>query len=76
MKCNIDEGLQNYYKLIGNRVKEARKKANIAINVLADWTDVTPRHIQFLEDGRPGYQRSDFLVKVARVLGVDIETIC
>ena len=74
MKCNISSKLQTYYTMVGNLVKEARKKQNMSVGMLAILTGVTPKHIELLENGRPGYQ--NFLERVARALEVDVESIC
>lgn len=73
MKCNISSKLQTYCTMVGNLVKEARKKQNMSVGMLAILAGVTPKHIELLENGRPGYQ--NFLERVARALEVDVESI-
>jgi transcriptional regulator with XRE-family HTH domain len=75
MKCNISSKLQTYYTMVGNLVKEARKKQNMSVGMLAILAGVTPKHIELLENGRPGYQNGYFLERVARALEVDVESI-
>lgn len=75
MKCNISAKLQAYYTMVGRLVKAARKKANMSQGMLAILAGVTPKHIELLEAGRPGYQNGYFLERVARALEVDVENI-
>lgn len=75
MKCNISAKLQNYYTMVGYRVKEERNKANMSVGMLAILAGVTPKHIELLEAGRPGYQNGYFMARIARALEVDIESI-
>ncbi len=75
MKCNISDKLQAYYNKVGALVKEARKKANMSVGMLAILAGVTPKHIELLENGRPGYQNGYFMERLARALEVDVESI-
>ena len=75
LQMNISDKLQGYYTKVGGLVKEARKKANMSVGMLAILAGVTPKHIEFLESGRPGYQNGYFMERVARALEVDVESI-
>lgn len=75
MKCNVSDKLQNYYTMVGNLVKKARKSKNMSVEMLAILAGVKTEHINFLEKGRPGYQNGYFLERVARALEVTLESI-
>ena len=75
MKKSISVKLQAYYTMVGNLVKEAREKQNVSVGMLAILAGVKPKHIAFLEEGRPGYQNGYFLERIARALEVDVESI-
>ena len=61
--------------MVGGLVKTARKNQKMSVGMLAILAGVTPKHIEFLEAGRPGYQNGYFLERVARALEVDVESI-
>ncbi len=71
----VSDKLQAYYTIVGGLVKQAREAKNISVGMLAILAGVTPKHIEFLEGGRPGYQNGYFLERVARALEVDVESI-
>jgi len=75
MKYSISVKLQGYYTMVGGLVREARKKQKMSVGMLAILAGVTPKHIEFLEKGRPGYQNGYFLERVARSLEVPVESI-
>lgn len=71
----LSEKLQAYYNLIGNSVKEFRIQQNMPIWMLALLSGVKPQIILRLEIGSPGVQNGYFLERVARALGVPVESI-
>jgi DNA-binding XRE family transcriptional regulator len=74
MKRNISAKLQAYYTMVGSLVKEARKKSNMTVDMLALLSGVTPSHIESLENGS-GCPNWYYLSKIARALEVDVESI-
>ncbi len=71
----MSEKLQAYYSLIGDSVKEFRTQQNMPVWMLALLAGVRPNDIVRLEDGSPGVQSHFFLSKVARALGIPVESI-
>jgi hypothetical protein len=71
----LSEKLQAYYDLIGDLVKDFRTQQNMPVWMLALLAGVRPNDIVRLEDGNPGVQSNYFLSKIARALGIPVESI-
>lgn len=71
----MSKRLQAYYDLIGKLVKNAREQQSMPVWMLAILAGAKPNDIVRLENGCPGVQSHFFLSKIARALGIPVESI-
>lgn len=60
--------------LLGARIKELRKRAEMSQEQLAEKIDVDPKHLSRIEVGR-GYPSLDALENIASVLNVELKEL-